>query len=126
MGYEHFVATALKKYGLDVANKQTQAKGILKNWGRPPQDTPPENTKPEWFGYRVLRQLNNLSKVCSLEEAIPLVTSAVETRLSNPTLRSRSSHKTSLAPRTLSAVSGVAVWGSSLWRKWQSIRRMSK
>src|SRR6266480_6568394 len=32
IGYEQFVAMALKKHGLDVVNKQMQAKGILKNW----------------------------------------------------------------------------------------------
>ncbi|KAI9766677.1 MAG: hypothetical protein M1840_006321 [Geoglossum simile] len=31
IGYEQFVATALKKHSLDVVNKQSQAKGILKN-----------------------------------------------------------------------------------------------
>src|SRR5437773_10061554 len=46
IGYEQFVATALKKHGLDIVNKQTQAKGILKNWGRLPQDALPDGIKP--------------------------------------------------------------------------------
>ncbi|KAI9858475.1 MAG: hypothetical protein M1813_006417 [Trichoglossum hirsutum] len=62
IGYEQFVATALKKYGLDVVNKQPQAKGILKNWGKLHQDALPDGIKPEWFGYKILRQLNSLGK----------------------------------------------------------------
>ncbi|KAI9767983.1 MAG: hypothetical protein M1840_005295 [Geoglossum simile] len=79
IGYEQFVATALKKHGLDVVNKQTQAKGILKNW-----ETPSRRSAG--------------CKVCSLEEAISLLTSTVESRLLNPTLHSRSNHKTFLTP----------------------------
>lgn len=92
------MATALKKYGLDVVNKQPQAKGILKNWGKLHQDALPDGIKPEWFGYKILRQLNSLGKACSLEEAISLLTSMVESRLLNPTLHSRSNHKTFLTP----------------------------
>ncbi|KAI9764397.1 MAG: hypothetical protein M1839_005899 [Geoglossum umbratile] len=87
IGYEQFVATALKKHDLDVINKQTQAKDAL-----------PDSIKPEWFGYKILRQLNGLSKVCSLEESISLLTSAVKSRLLNPTPHSRSNHKTFLTP----------------------------
>ncbi|KAI9777313.1 MAG: hypothetical protein M1839_008921 [Geoglossum umbratile] len=96
--YEQFVATALKKHSLDVVNKQSQAKGILKNWGKLPQDALPDGIKPEWFGLKILRQLNSLSKICSLEESISLLTSAVENRLLNPKPHSRSNHKTFLTP----------------------------
>src|SRR6266480_7139565 len=95
---------ALKKHGLDVVNKQMQAKGILKNWGRLPQDTLPDGIKPEWFGYKILHYLNSLSKVCSLEEAISLLTSMVESHLLNLTLYSRSNHKTFLMPTDIQNV----------------------
>ncbi|KAI9763395.1 MAG: hypothetical protein M1839_006454 [Geoglossum umbratile] len=98
IGYEQFVATALKKYRLDVVNKQSQAKGILKNWGKLPHDALPDGIKPERFGLKILRQLNSLSKVCSLEGSISLLTSAVKSRLLKPIPHSRSNHKTFLTP----------------------------
>ncbi|KAI9860962.1 MAG: hypothetical protein M1813_005641 [Trichoglossum hirsutum] len=87
-----------KKAWLRRCQQQTQAKGILKDWGRHPQDALPDGIKPEWFGYKIMHQLNSLSKVCSPEEAISLLTPIAESRLLNPTLHSRSSHKTLLTP----------------------------
>ena len=87
---------ALKKHGLDIVNKQTQAKGILKNWRRLPQDALPDGIKPKWFGYKILHHLNSLSKVCSMEKAISLLTSTVESCLLNLIPHSRSNHKTFL------------------------------
>ena len=89
---------ALKKHGLDIVNKQMQAKGILKNWGRLPQDALPDSIKPEWFGYKILHYLNSLSKVCSLKEAISLLTSMVESYLLNLIPHSKSNYKTFLMP----------------------------
>ena len=86
----------LKKHSLDIINKQIQAKGILKNWERLPQDALPDSIKPEWFGYKILYHLNSLSKVCFLEEVISLLTSTVESYLLNPIPHSRSNHKTFL------------------------------
>ncbi|KAH0547757.1 hypothetical protein FGG08_000014 [Glutinoglossum americanum] len=88
--YDDFVAKRMDHHKAVTSRKRIEGMTIYKTWGYLPQDAFPDSISPPWFGDRLLRSLNQLSKHCSLKEAIPLLEIAIRDRLDDPDVANRS------------------------------------
>ncbi|KAH0542465.1 hypothetical protein FGG08_003136 [Glutinoglossum americanum] len=73
IGYEEALKDIIQKHDILTVRKQREARGIHENWGALPHKSLPAHLCPPKFSECLLRALNQLSRTCSLNQAIVLL-----------------------------------------------------
>jgi hypothetical protein len=97
IGYETSLKTLLERHEILTARKQREARGIYKNWGKHPHESLPAHICPPRFSDSFLRALHQLSRECSLNQAMTLLGDKISQRQ----LRSRNAWTRASEPYAL-------------------------
>jgi len=82
ISYEEVLKSIIEKHDILTARKQGEARGIYENWGKLPHESLPARLCPPRYGERLLRDMNQLSKICALDQAIALLDCEISQRQS--------------------------------------------
>ncbi|KAI9766034.1 MAG: hypothetical protein M1839_005264 [Geoglossum umbratile] len=96
--YNDFVAMRIDYHKAVTSRKRAEGMNIYETWGCFPQDAFPDNINPPWFSDHLLRGLNQLSRHCSLKEALSLLRTAMKDRLDDSDAADRSKFIQYLTP----------------------------
>jgi hypothetical protein len=82
--YDYALRHILDRHQANVGRRKGEMHTILDNWRRSPEIALPSDLRPPIFGDKILRYLATLSRICTLNAAIPLLHLSVQARRSTP------------------------------------------